>query len=134
MAFTHTESNLSAVLGFAGRRILYRTVAFTYDRNGNQLTQTTGSDTKTLTYDAFNHLVRVESSGMVAVYAYRADGLRHSKTVNGHRTTHIWERGSIIPELNPANAVVNRFSRGLGYLINSYHHGFYLFNVRGDVV
>jgi len=110
------------------------TTTFTYDSNGNQLTQTTDGNTKTLTYDVFNHLVRVERQGMVAVYAYRADGLRQSKTVNGHTTTHVWDRGSIILELNGSGAVMNRFSRGAGHLIRSYHHGFYLFNARTDVV
>ena len=110
------------------------TTTFTYDNNGNQLTQTTDGDTKTLTYDVFNHLVRVERQGMVAVYAYRADGLRQSKTVNGHTTTHVWDRGSIILELNGSGAVMNRFSRGVGHLIRSSHHGFYLFNARTDVV
>ena len=110
------------------------TTTFTYDRNGNQLTQTTGNSTKGLIYDAFNHLVRVVHGNMVAVYEYRADGLRLSKTVNGHTTTHVWEQGSIILEMNGSGAVVNRFSRGLGHLIHSEHHGFYVFNVRGDVV
>jgi len=36
--------------------------------------------------------------------------------------------------MNGSGTVVNRFSRGLGHLIHSYHHGFYLFNVRTDVV
>jgi len=36
--------------------------------------------------------------------------------------------------MNGSGAVVNRFSRGVGHLIHSYHHGFYLFNVRTDVV
>ena len=107
---------------------------FTYDRNGNQLTQTADGHTKTLIYDVFNHLVRVEREGMIAVYAYRADGLRVNKTVNGHTTTHVWDRGSIILELNGSGAVMNRFSRGVGHLIRSYHHGFYLFNARTDVV
>ena len=107
---------------------------FTYDANGNQLTQTTGNSTMTLHYDVFNHLVRVVQGNMVAVYDYRADGLRNSKVVNGHRTTHVWDRGSIILEMNGSGAVVNRFSRGLGHLIHSEHHGFYLFNVRTDVV
>jgi len=107
---------------------------FTYDNNGNQLSQNTSGDTKALTYDAFNHLVGVERDGMIAVYTYRADGLRHTKTVNGFTTTHLWDRGSIVLELNPSGAVINRFARGLGHLIHSNHHGFYLFNVRGDVV
>jgi len=110
------------------------TTTFTYDRNGNQLTQTTGNNTKTLHYDVFNHLERVVQGNMTAAYAYRADGLRQSKTVNGHTTTHVWDRGSIILELNDSGEVVNRFSRGLGHLIHSYHHGFYLFNARTDVV
>jgi len=88
----------------------------------------------TLHYDVFNHLVRVVQGNMVAVYDYRADGLRHSKTVNGHTTTHVWDRGSIILEMNGSDAVVNRFSRGLGHLIHSEHHGFYVFNVRTDVI
>ena len=110
------------------------TTTFTYDRNGNQLTQTADGHTKAMTYDAFNHLVRVVQGNSVSVYAYRADGLRHSKAVNGHTTTHVWDRGSIILEMNGSGAVVNRFSRGLGHLIRSYHHGFYLFNARTDVV
>ena len=65
---------------------------------------------------------------------YRANGLRQSKTVNGHTTTHVWDRGSIILELNGSGAVMNRFSRGVGHLIHSDHHGFYLFNARTDVV
>ena len=92
------------------------------------------TETKTLTYDAFNHLIRVEKDGMIATYTYRADSLRHSKTVNGATMTHVWNFGSIVLERNASGAVVNRFHRGLGHLISSEHHGFYLFNVRGDVV
>jgi len=98
------------------------------------LTQNTNGDTQTHTYNAFNHLVVVERDGMSAVYTYRADGLRHAKTVNGYTTTHLWDRGSIVLERNAGGAVVNRFRRGLGHLISSDQHGFYLFNVRGDVV
>jgi len=38
-------------------------------------------------------------------------------------------------ELNGNGAVINRFTRGIGgHLIRSDHHGWYVFNVRGDVV
>ena len=47
---------------------------------------------------------------------------------------HIWDRGSIILEMNDSGEVINRFSRGVGHLIHSYHHGFYLFNAKTDVV
>jgi len=71
---------------------------------------------------------------MSAVYTYRADGLRHAKSVNGYTTTHLWDRGNIVLERSAGGAVVNRFRRGLGHLISSDQHGFYLFNVRWDVV
>lgn len=60
---------------------------FTYDRNGNQLTQNTNGDTKTLTYDFFNHLVEVERDGMIAEYTYRADGLDKQLRMYGIRYT-----------------------------------------------
>jgi len=136
---------------------------YTYDRNGNQLTrfvsvtQPSGSaDALTLgiytpgnaplpprsetvtevsTYNAWNQLVRVVSEDMIAEYRYRADGLRLSKTVNGVVTTHIWDGMFIVLEMNGAGEMVNRFLRGLGgRLLNSYFHGWYLHNARGDVV
>ena len=70
-----------------------------------------------------------------ATYTYRADGLRHSKTVNGVVTTHVWSRGQIVIERDAAGAMVNRYMRCLlGRLIRSDNHGWYLYNVRGDVI
>ena len=117
-----------------------RTTTFTYDRNGNQLTQVTGGVQQTHTFDAFNRLVSVTrpaaagSAAINATYTYRTGALRHSKAVNGVITTHVWDRGNIVLERNATGAVINRFHRGRGHLISSYHHGFYVFNVRGDVV
>jgi len=42
--------------------------------------------TETRTYNAFNQFTGVTSPGMNATYTYRADGLRHAKTVNGLMT------------------------------------------------
>ena len=109
--------------------------SYTYDRNGNQLTRTGQNQTETRTYNAFNQLITFTRPGITSSYAYRADGLRHSKTINGVRTTHVWNGSHIVLELNTSNVVMNRFyrSRG-GRLIRSHHHGWYLHNVRGDVV
>ena len=112
-----------------------QTTAFTYDRNGNQLTSVTGGQTETRTYNAFNQLTGVTSPGMTATYNYRADGLRHSKTVNGVMTQHVWSRMHIVLERNASGGVLNRIDRGLnGSLLRCTRHGFYLFNARGDVV
>ena len=106
---------------------------YTYDRNGNQLTRVSGGVTETSTYNAWNQLIRVVSSGMTVDYRYRPDGLRLSKTVNGVLTTHVWDGMHIVLELNASRQVVNRFIRGRR-LIRSDHHGWYVYNARGDVV
>ncbi|MCL2409147.1 MAG: peptidoglycan DD-metalloendopeptidase family protein [Oscillospiraceae bacterium] len=114
-----------------------QTATYTYDRNGNQLTRVTAGQTETRTYNAFNQLTQVlNGAALVSVtYVYRADGLRHSKTSNHARVTHIWNGAHIVLELNASNAVINRFYRGGGgRLLRSEHHGWYLFNARGDVV
>jgi RHS repeat-associated protein len=75
------------------------------------------------------------SANITATYTYRADGLRRSKTVNGETTTHIWDGANIVLELNTNGGVINAFTRDArGNLIRSTQHGFYLFNVRGDVM
>jgi len=100
--------------------------------------------TETTTYNAWNQIVRTENENFVTYYAYRADGLRHSKTMSGRgisgqqTVVHIWDGSQIIAEMqgsDPNNmAVVNRFIRGLGgRLIRSQQHGWYLHNARGDV-
>ena len=115
--------------------------SFTYDRNGNQLTRTSTGPTEVKTYNAFNQLISVShlaGGGVVpmsATYIYRADGLRHAKTINGEQIFHIWDNGNIVLESNAAGRVINRYYRGIGgRLINSDNHGWYLYNVRGDVV
>ncbi|MCL2841012.1 MAG: RHS repeat-associated core domain-containing protein, partial [Defluviitaleaceae bacterium] len=63
------------------------------------------------------------------------DGLRHGKTVNGFTTTHVWNGSNIVLERNHHGGVVNRFERSRsGRLIRSLHHGWYIHNIRGDVV
>jgi len=108
---------------------------YTYDRNGNQLTRNTGGQVERNTYNAFNQLVSATRPGMTAAYTYRADGLRHGKTVNGVAITHVWKGNHIVLERNAHGSVVTRFDRCIsGRLISSPQHGFYLYNARGDVV
>jgi len=80
---TRTEEGIPAI------------TTFTYDRNGNQLTQVNNSVQQIHTFDAFNRLVVVGrdnpgAPSINATYTYRTDGLRHSKTVNGVTTTRLW--------------------------------------------
>ena len=61
--------------------------------------------------------------------------MRMSKTINGVTTTHLWNGASIVLEFNANRAAINRFYRSRsGRLLRSHQHGWYLHNVRGDVV
>ena len=85
-------------------------------------------------YDGFNRQVKVETEGIVAEYAYRANGLRQSKTVNGVTTTHIWDGGNVIADYVDGT-LANRYLRGIG-LIGADLAGarsYYLYNAHGDV-
>ena len=119
-----------------GRRgVNQHTTRSTYDNNGNQLTSVTVFETETRTYNAFNQLTQVSRPGMTVDYTYRPDGLRLSKSMGNITTTHVWDGGHIVAERNQAGGVMNRFDRGAGQrVIRSEHHGFYLYNARGDVV
>ena len=91
---------LSKTAPFSFPKPQNQTTHFTHDPNGNQLTRTTGIHTETRTYNAFNQLTAMTRPGIEAAYTYRADGLRHSKTVNGRTIYQIWSRGHLLLELN----------------------------------
>ena len=130
------------------------TTTYTYDRNGNQLSQTTltveanGERQETIessTFNAFNQLTTVVQNvkynhGSVqhhktTHYAYRADGLRRNIVANEIVTTYIWNGSYITAEHTNQNNRIIRYERCLsGRLLRSSHYGIYLYNVRSDVV
>ena len=66
-------------------------------------------------------------------YTYRPDGLRHSKTVDGVKTTHIWSGANIVLELDNGGNVIDRYVRGIGLIKNSQNQWFH-FNAHDDVI
>jgi RHS repeat-associated protein len=133
---------------------------YSYDNNGNQISKiksvydSTGTDpalglfqigTEEATgtyeaqlnqYDVFNRLTQTQGNGINALYQYRPDGLRHSKTVNGETTTHIWDNSNIVLDLDGSSQVQNKYLRGnnLVALENNSARSYYLHNAHGDVV
>jgi len=118
---------------------------FTYDNNGNLIrTDTTiwandhnfFIEFETRTYNALNQLTRISRPGMTAEYTYRSDGLRFRRVVNGVWTYQIWNMGQVVLELNINLQAINRFyyAMAFNHRIRSLHHGFYIYNARGDVV
>ncbi len=70
-------------------------------------------------------------------YTYRGDGLRLTKTVNGVKTTHVWDGQQIVAELNSSGAVTNKYIRGVNQIYSQDSAGtkkYFLFNGHGDVV
>jgi len=100
---------------------------------GNERSADGGVHSSRYTFDLFNRLIRVDRPGLRVEYAYRADGMRISKTVNGEVTRHIWDGLNIVADVEADGTVIDTYIRG-GGLIRSWVHGYYVFNARGDVV
>ena len=86
-------------------------------------------------YDGFNQLTRTIKDGLDVGYAYKPDGLRFSKTVDGATITHVWDGDNMVAELSGSN-VIATYLRGIN-LIYAQGAGiktFYSFNAHGDVV
>jgi YD repeat-containing protein len=81
-------------------------------------------------YDGLNRLISVNMGGETTDYAYRPDGLRHSKSTNNITTTHIWDGANI--SLDIVDGVASKYIRGIGLI--SSGGIFYLYNAHGDVV
>jgi RHS repeat-associated protein len=122
---------------------------YQYDLNGNTISQITsyltpsniepsylvlgGSGWELSEYNGLNHLVRTIKDGVVIEYAYKPDGMRLSKTVDGERTTHVWDGMNIVLERGNNGNVIDSYLRGIGLIRNSQAEWFH-FNWRGDVV
>ncbi len=86
---------------------------YTWDGNGNQLTEPSGF---TYTWNGLDQLTRVQGTGVDVSYTYDADGLRVSRTNNltGVTTQYLWDQASItgypqVAEEIEGGAVVRRY-------------------------
>ena len=86
-------------------------------------------------YNGFNQLTSVNIDGEITAYAYRPDGLRHTKTAGGHTLRHVWDGGSLAAELTDG-AVSARYIRGINLISRENTSGtqYYAYNGHGDVV
>lgn len=117
--------------------------AYTYDSNGNQLSKISNEKTENFTYNVLDQLVGYNDGESVASYTYNADGLRSSKTVNGHTTKHVWDGNqNIIADITgstPYSANCYFFGAGITASYNftggiKSEYNYYRKNAHGDVV
>ena len=95
---------------------------FTYawDANGNLVSRQGLDFQETLNYDSQNRLVRFVRTGAGAAvidYGYDVDGLLASRTIDGHMTRFVWDRGGsglpqLLEERTSTGAVNRRYGRG----------------------
>jgi RHS repeat-associated protein len=71
----------------------FQTISYTYDANGNRITQADTSGTTTLSYDALNRLVQVAYPGTYGNWSWAYDpvGNRTSQTAPGGITTYAYD-------------------------------------------
>jgi len=117
--------------------------AYTYDNNGNQLSKISNEKTENFTYNVLDQVIGYSDGESVASYTYNADGLRSSKTVNGHTTKHVWDGNqNIIADItddSPYTADCYFFGAGITASYNfssgvKSDYNYYRKNAHGDVV
>ena len=88
-------------------------------------------------YNLQNQLTGYQSNKKKASYAYGADGLRKSKTVNKVMMKYVWDRGNLAAEVS-GSTIVNMYDYGPdGITSKETSNGdktLYLKNAHGDVV
>ncbi len=106
--------------------------AFTYDDNGNQLTEITDGQTTTNTYNPRNELIQV-NDGQVSEYKYNAEGKRVQK-ITDTTTNFLYDGDNILLELDDQNNQVATNTYGLSLIKRTTDkEGYYLYNGHGDV-
>ncbi len=95
-------------------------------------------------YDALNQLTQTLTKNYKVSFAYDADGLRTSKTVNGEKTVFVWDGDQLVMELSASGKVKRRYIRGNDLICTDngddstsgevLDRQYYVMNPHGDVV
>ena len=120
------------------RGLLTDLTTYAYDANGNLLSKTfTGGDGSltgaTYTYNLFGQLTAASENGLIAAYAYNAQGIRTCKATATSQTYFLLDGGNVTGERTGSKTVT--YLRGAN-LISRSGDGkatYYLFNAHGDV-
>ncbi len=97
VAYAYLTNNwLSSITDRAPGGTTFQSVSYTYDQNGNRLTQVDPSGTTTLTYDALNRLTQAAYPGTYGTYSWTYDpvGNRLSQTAPGGTTNYGYDNNN----------------------------------------
>lgn len=135
ISYTYNAKNqLTRTVSQKNLEILSETT-YTYDANGNQITNTTGEEVLTNIYNEKNELEKVKKNGNeIASYRYDETGKRTEKNTN-ETTKYIYDGTRVILELGNENEekAVNTYGLELVSRKQNENNYYYLYNGHGDV-
>ena len=120
------------------RGLLTDLTTYAYDANGNLLSKTFNGGDGSLTgaaytYNLFNQLSTAAENGLIAAYAYNAQGIRTCKATATSQTHFLLDGGNVVGEHIGSKTVT--YLRGANLISRSdgSKKTYYLFNAHGDV-
>lgn len=99
--------------------------SYTYDADGNLLTQTDGSGTTNYVFNDLNQLVSFNGPGGASSFEYNPLGNRTAATRGGLRTEYLHDPaglGNVVGEYGPGNTLIANYAHGFG-LVARYGPG-----------
>ncbi len=84
--------------------------ALTYDNNGNLKSH----DGWTYNYNGHNRLTSATKTGTALSLDYDATGRLHSSTLNGSKTTFLYDGDELVAEYNASGTLLRRYVQGVG--------------------
>jgi len=116
----------------------YNGETITYDEIGNPLIYRNGIN---FTWQNGRQLASVTQNGSaIATYAYNADGLRNTKTVNGITTEYYWQNGTLYGQKSGDESIFYLYDENgsaYGFIYKNLtepSHYYYEFNLQGDII
>ena len=119
------------------------TAGYTYDNDGNTLTDPSG---KTYTYDTLDRMVTVTGTGLNETFLYDGDGNKASQTVNGTTTNYLIDSNNltgyaqVMDEMQGGSAVTRTYTYGTSRIsqdrllsIADWQLSFYGYDGQGSV-
>ncbi|MHC1686054.1 MAG: RHS repeat domain-containing protein [Clostridiaceae bacterium] len=102
---------------------------FNYDKQGNLLEEQSSEGTASYSYNSFNQTIKaVTKEGNTLVNKYDAEGLRFEIEENEKLTKFIFNKDSIIAELDENDDVISRFSRGFEIVSGEINNNWYYYH------
>jgi RHS repeat-associated protein len=113
-------------------------VSYTYDVDGNLISEAMNGLTSTYSYDIENRLIAVSMPAGAWTYSYDSIGNRKTSSYNGATTQYIVDPvglGDVVAEHDASGNLIVRYDHGLGLISRtnaSANVGYYLFDAIGN--